>query len=140
MNPAHCVSNALQKTARRVAGVYAEEFRACGLGRSQFPLLETLAAQSEGMATSVLARRLDMDRTTLTRTLGPLEKAALVVRETDALDARIRRVRITPAGLDKLAEGREAWRRAQSRTLGLVGADAWRDLEEDLRRLRRALS
>lgn len=140
LSPAHCISNALQRTARKVAGIYSEELRACGLGRSQFPLLETLAAHERGMTTTRLARRLDMDRTTLTRTLGPLERGGLVLRAVDPGDARVRRVEITEAGRLRLAEGRAAWRRAQARTLERIGADAWRSLEADLQQLRRALS
>jgi DNA-binding MarR family transcriptional regulator len=89
---------------------------------------------------SVLADRLGMDRTTLTRNLGPLEKAGLVTRGRAAGDGRVRLVRITDEGRSRLAEGRIAWRRAQALTLKRFGDDAWRNLETDLRRLRRALS
>lgn len=140
LTPARCVSHALQSTARVVATVYAEELRSCGLGRAQFPLLEALAAAQGGTPTSDLARRLHLDRTTLTRTLTLLEKAGLAARQPDPADGRVRRVTITPAGLSKLQEGRAAWRRAQARTLALIGTDTWRDLETDLRHLRRVLS
>ncbi|MFM8819269.1 MAG: MarR family winged helix-turn-helix transcriptional regulator [Phenylobacterium sp.] len=140
LTPAHCVSHTLQRTARRVSGIYSEELRACGLGRTQFPLLENLAVADVGISTTDLARRLDVDRTTLTRILIPLEKAGLVARRSDSRDARVRMVTITPAGLSKLEEGRAAWRRAQARTLALIGTDTWRDLETDLRQLRRVLS
>lgn len=140
LSPAHCVSHALQKTARRVSAIYSEELRACGLGRAQFPILETLSLSGGSLPTSVLARRLDLDRTTLTRTLGLLEKAGLVVREADARDARVRTVRITDGGRDRLDDGRSAWRRAQARTLERIGSDVWRALEADLQQLRRALS
>jgi DNA-binding MarR family transcriptional regulator len=81
-----------------------------------------------------------MDRTTLTRNLAPLERAGWVVREADPGDARVRRVAITEAGRARLVEGREAWRRAQAMTLERIGAEPWRLLEDDLRRVRKALS
>jgi DNA-binding MarR family transcriptional regulator len=140
LNPIHCVSHNLQKTARLVAGVYAEELRRCGLSRGQFPILQHLEASGGGVAMSVLAQGLYMDRTTLTRNLSPLERAGLVVREADPGDARVRRVAITEAGRARLVAGREAWRRAQAMTLERIGADAWRLLEVDLRRVRKALS
>ena len=140
LDPAHCVSHALQRTARRVAGVYANELRACGLSPGQFPLLQALSAAGGGATMSVLADRLGMDRTTLTRNLGPLEKAGLVTRSRDVGDARLRRIQITEMGQVRLAEGRIAWRRAQALTLERFGNDAWRALETDLRSLRRALS
>jgi len=140
LDPLHCVSHALQRTARKVSGLYADELRTCGLSPGQFPLLQTLASTGGAATMSVLADHLGMDRTTLTRNLGPLEKAGLVVRGRDAADGRLRRVRITEAGRGRLAEGRVAWARAQARTLERFGDDAWRALETDLRRLRRALS
>lgn len=140
LNPAHCVSHNLQKTARVVAGVYAGELRSCGLSRGQFPILQQLGASAGGVAMSALAQRLYMDRTTLTRNLSPLERAGLVVREADPGDARVRRVMITEAGRSRLVEGRKAWRRAQAMTLERIGADSWRRLENDLRRVRKALS
>lgn len=139
LDPAHCVSHALQRTARRVAGVYADELRTCGLSPGQFPLLQTLAASGGGATMSVLADSLGMDRTTLTRNLGPLEKAGLISRDRDPGDGRLRRVQLTEEGQSRLAEGRIAWRRAQALTLERFGDDAWRALETDLRRLRRAL-
>ena len=140
LDPAHCVSHALQRTARTVAGIYADELRTCGLSPGQFPLLQTLAASGGGATISVLADALGMDRTTLTRNLGPLEKAGLVVRGRDPGDGRLRRVQLTEQGRGRLAEGRIAWRRAQSRTLDRIGVDAWRDLEAGLQNLRRALA
>lgn len=140
LNPVHCVSHNLQKTARLVAGVYAGELRSCGLSRGQFPILQLLEASGGGVAMSALAQRLYMDRTTLTRNLAPLERAGLVVREADPDDARVRRVTISEAGRSRLAEGREAWRRAQAMTLERIGADSWKLLEDDLRRIRKALS
>ena len=140
LNPIHCVSHNLQKTARVVAGVYAGELRSCGLSRGQFPILQQLEASAGGVAMSALAQRLYMDRTTLTRNLSPLEKAGLVVRDSDPDDARVRRVMITEAGRSRLDEGRKAWSRAQAMTLERIGADSWRRLEDDLRRVRKALS
>lgn len=140
LNPVHCVSHNLQKTARLVAGVYAGELRSCGLRRGQFTVLQLLDASGGGVSLSALAQSLYMDRTTLTRNLGPLERAGLVVREADPGDARVRRVVITEAGRARLVEGRRAWARAQARTLEHIGDDAWRRLENDLRQVRRALS
>ena len=140
LDPVHCVSHALHRTARRVAGIYADELRTCGLSPGQFPLLQTLAAGGGEATMSELADRLGLDRTTLTRNLGPLEKGGLITRGRDDADARLRRVRLTEEGRDRLAKGQAAWRRAQALTLERFGDDAWRALEADLQRLRRALS
>lgn len=140
LTPTHCISFALQRTARRVASVYAEELRTCGLGRSQFPILEVLAASRNGETTTDLAHQLEMDRTTLTRVLGPLEKGRLVSRQVDPEDARVRRIMITDSGVETLKSARAAWLRAQARTLDQIGVETWRALSDDLKRLRRAVS
>lgn len=137
--PAHCVSHNLQKTARAVARIYAEEMRASGLTRGQFPILESLAAVKV-VPLSVLARRLYLDRTTLTRNLTPLEREGLVLRPPDPQDARVRHIAISPEGRRKLRAARRGWLRAQKRVLDLIGADAWRSLESTLQGLRRAVS
>lgn len=139
LTPAHCVSHSLQKTARAVARIYAEEMRPSGLTRGQFPILETLATVKV-IPLSLLARRLYLDRTTLTRNLTPLERDGLVLRPPDPLDARVRQVAISSAGRRKLRAARRGWVRAQTRVLDTIGADAWRGLETTLRGLRRAVS
>lgn len=139
LTPAHCVSHNLQKTARAVARIYAEEMRASGLTRGQFPILESLATVKM-VSPSVLARRLYLDRTTLTRNLTPLEREGLVLRPPDPMDARVRHVAISLAGRRKLRVARRGWLRAQRRVLDLIGADAWRSLESTLQGLRRAAS
>jgi DNA-binding MarR family transcriptional regulator len=136
LDPAHCVSNNLHKTARAVSRVYAEAMRPAGLARSQFAVLGHLA-DAGPLSVSELAGRLYMERTTLTRNLNPLVQAGLVVRQPAADDARVKLVAITAAGRDKLDEARGYWRIAQARMLEQFGEDAWRDLEGSLRALRR---
>jgi DNA-binding MarR family transcriptional regulator len=136
LDPSHCVSNNLHKTARAVSRVYAEEMRPAGLTRSQFAILETLE-QRGPMAVSDMARRLYMERTTLTRNLKPLEEAGFITRRVDEHDARIKEVAIVPAGRRKLKQARGYWRNAQARMLKLFGEKQWQELEVTLRRLRR---
>jgi DNA-binding MarR family transcriptional regulator len=136
LEPAHCVSNNLQKTARAISRLYAEEMRPSGLTRAQFPMLGYLES-SGPLPMSDLAARLYMDRTTLTRNLKPLEDARLVERPASEGDARVRLVAITPLGRRKLKEARRYWRRAQAKVLKLYGADSWLALEAQLRALRR---
>lgn len=136
LEPGHCVSNNLQKTARAVSRLYAEEMRPSGLTRAQFPMLGYLEAAGP-LPMSDLAARLYMERTTLTRNLRPLEEAGLVERPTATRDARVKLVAITPLGRRKLKEARRYWRRAQTKVLKLFGAEAWLTLESQLRTLRR---
>lgn len=136
LDPAHCISNNLHKTARAVSRIYAEEMRPAGLARSQFAILGHLR-HGGPLRLSELAQRLYMERTTLTRNLRPLEQAGLVERTTLPDDARVKVIVITPEGMDKLAEARRYWRKAQKRLLEQFGPQAWRELESTLRDLRR---
>jgi DNA-binding MarR family transcriptional regulator len=139
LEPAHCVSHNLHKTARAVSRSYAESMRPAGLARSQFAVLGYLD-EAGPLSVSDLAERLYMERTTLTRNLNPLVDAGLVVRQPSVEDARVKLVTITDAGRRKLAEARGDWRDAQARMLERFGEDAWRDLEHTLRHLRRLVS
>ena len=136
LSPRHCVSNNLQKTARAVSRLYAEEMRPAGLTRAQFPILSMLGTLG-ALPVSTLADRLYMERTTLTRHLKPLEDAALVDRPRSPDDARIRLISITDAGRQKLEEARALWTHAQTRMIERFGADEWQALEDTLRTLRR---
>jgi len=136
LEPGHCVSSNLHKTARAVSRVYAEEMRPAGLARSQVSILNLLEHQGP-LALSDLARRLYMERTTLSRNLRPLERTGLVARGDYPGDARVKLMAITTEGRARLEQARVHWRRAQRRLLELFGEDAWRDLEATLRDLRR---
>lgn len=138
LDPSHCVSNSLHKTARAVSRVYAEEMRPSGLARSQFAILGNLEHAGR-LALSDLADRLYMDRTTLTRNLKPLEQAGLVLRRPSSDDARVRLVEITADGRRKLRQARGYWRKAQARVLKLFGQQRWSELESNLRDLRRVV-
>ena len=136
LDPARCVSNNLHKTARAVTRIYAEEMRPAGLARSQFAILNLLDHDG-ALALSALARRLYMDRTTLTRNLRPLERDGLVARAGDPADRRVTLAQITVAGRERLEVARGYWRQAQARVLERFGEAAWRELEATLRDLRR---
>jgi DNA-binding MarR family transcriptional regulator len=138
LQPGHCVSNNLQKTARAVSRVYTEEMRPSGLTRAQFPMLGYLDAVGP-LPMSELANRLYLERTTLTRNLRPLESAGFIERPADPVDARVRLVAITPLGRRKLREARRYWRKAQARILKRYGAEEWLALEASLRTLRRLI-
>ena len=65
------------------------------------------------MAMTPLASRLGMDRTTLTRTLKPLEQRGLIKFEDDKKDQRIRNIVITPQGIEAALAALPRWEKAQ---------------------------
>jgi DNA-binding MarR family transcriptional regulator len=121
--PQGCTCARLRRLTRRVTAVYDHELAAAGLRVSQFSLLAVLRGQAgeQGMPVSNLAAHLDMDRSTLTRSLRPLIVQGWAALQTDASDARVRRALITDAGQAALAAARPHWRRAQDQINGTLG-------------------
>jgi DNA-binding MarR family transcriptional regulator len=69
-----------------------------------------------------LAKRLETDRTKLTRSLERLERDGLVSIGPDPEDTRIRAIAITEAGLQKLVEACPLWMAAQNEMANALGA------------------
>jgi DNA-binding MarR family transcriptional regulator len=106
---------------------YERAFRGSGLRGTQFTLLAALT-QTGPLPVSRLARQTGLERTTLTRNLGLLEKKGFVrVRATEA-DQRIRRVEITPAGRRAAEKGLAAWQRSQAGVAAILQTYNLRDL------------
>ncbi|HZV79611.1 MAG TPA: MarR family winged helix-turn-helix transcriptional regulator [Candidatus Binatus sp.] len=115
----NCVCLCVRRTARAVTRSYDRGLSEAGLNSSQFAVLAALAAGAQTM--SSLADHLVMDRTTLTRNLGPLIRSGLVgVRR--GRDARTRVVEITVNGTRKLKNALPLWRSAQRMTVAAVGS------------------
>ncbi|HYF59899.1 MAG TPA: MarR family winged helix-turn-helix transcriptional regulator [Burkholderiaceae bacterium] len=122
--PAGCTCARLRRLTRRVSALYDRELAAVGLRVGQYSILMTLrhAAGAAGLGLGEAAERLDMDRTTLTRTLRPLADAGWVEIGVDPDDARQRRLRLTADGGARLDAARPHWRRAQLEVERLLGA------------------
>lgn len=117
-----CTCSKLRRLTRRVTAVYDRALAAAGMRVTQYSLLANLRGL-DGVSMSDLAERLDMDRTTLTRNLGPLLAAGWVRVEPSPEDARRRDVRLTAAGEAQWRAARALWRRAQDDVKSAIGAD-----------------
>lgn len=84
-----------------------------GLKHTQFSLLAILS-RGEQKSISLLADLLGLKRTSLTRTLRPLENVKLVERADEGY-RRQKMIRITAAGLEKYRQSLPLWRKAQAR-------------------------
>ena len=121
-----CACNELRKATRTVTRLYDEALKPAGLRVTQYALLSSLRADT-GTPVSRLAEQLEMDRTTLSRNLVPLERRGLVAIEAGP-DARSRLVSITPAGIERVTCARPYWRAAQASIVERLGADETKDL------------
>ena len=72
-----CTCYRLRQTARLVSRTYDSFLAPCGISIGQFGMLATLAAMN-GESISKLADALQMERTTLSRNLLPLERLGYV--------------------------------------------------------------
>jgi len=125
-----CTVFRLRKLTRRVTQHYDARLASVGLRVTQYSLLSTLIHNPQ-MTMSDLAQKLEMDRTTLTRNLRPLESARYV--ETLAgVDARTRVVAVTDKGRNIWNEARPLWRRAQNDVNTALGHQAVAELHASL--------
>jgi DNA-binding MarR family transcriptional regulator len=114
-----CMCLHVQRAARAVARRYDEALRPAGITNGQYSLMMVLNAE-EAPSMQVISSVLDMDRTTVTANLKPLERRGLVKVMVDAEDRRSRRIALTPAGRKVLAKAVPLWRRCQAAVEKLV--------------------
>jgi DNA-binding MarR family transcriptional regulator len=127
-----CICRRARRTTRQLTQVYDKALEPSGLTANQFDLLTNLfgAALTDGksLPIGVLATRMGMHPTTLTRDLRPLIAKGFVTDGRDPRDGRIRAVRITGRGRDKLRKAVPFWRNAQRKIEGTLGVEASRAL------------
>lgn len=127
---AECLGFSIRKAARVASQVYDDALAPAGLRGTQFSLLNALALTG-GATITELARALVMDRTTLTRNLGPLRKEGLV-EVVRGEDRRQKTVALTAAGRKRLDQALPLWRDAQNALLSAMGEQRAERLRNDL--------
>src|SRR5512138_1036894 len=105
-----CTASNLRRAARAISGLYDARLEPVGLRGTQFSLLVALGLSGEPPVTA-LAERLGLDRTTMTRNLGPLVRNGLI-EDTAAEDRRMRRVKLTAKGRRTLERALPLWEAA----------------------------
>ncbi|MEO1328950.1 MAG: MarR family winged helix-turn-helix transcriptional regulator [Pseudomonadota bacterium] len=132
-----CAGLRTRAAARRITRHYDDALRPVGLTLGQFVLLVAIELSEPDTLTD-LADKLDMDRTTLTRNLRPLEKAGLV--ETAREEGRRNHgVRLTDAGRTAFTAAMPLWRAAQSQLETRLGEDGWSLARQSLETIARKL-
>jgi DNA-binding MarR family transcriptional regulator len=116
----HCF--AARKAARRISRLYDSLLQQTGLRITQFLILAVLA--DVGSATvNGLGEHLDLERTAMGKTLGPLERDGLVRIAPSPTDGRARDVTLTREGRRAFAEAKPLWQEAQRRLAALNGEE-----------------
>lgn len=111
--------------------MYDELLRPTGLTIGQFSVLAALY-YAPSMPLLKLAKRLEMDRTTLTRSLAILERDGLVSITLDPEDNRVRCVTMTDAGLARLTEAYPLWTKAHEELSRALGSRELKDFRQSL--------
>ena len=84
----------------------------------------------QGEAYGRLADLLVMDRTSLYRTLGPIERHGWVA--IGDAQGRAKQAALTPAGRAKMESATASWEACQDEIVGAIGAGQWEALAAQL--------
>jgi DNA-binding MarR family transcriptional regulator len=95
-----------------VTQFYDQHLASTGLRTTQFSILAKLKRLGP-MTINALARELVMDRTTLGRTMLPLERDGLIAIRDGTIDRRSKELTLTKAGVDRLQRAAKLWVEAQ---------------------------
>ena len=111
MLPCHCL--ALRRATRAVSNLYDAALAPAGLTVAQFAMLQQLRALGP-VNISHAARAMQLDRTTLGRNLGPLERDAMIRIASSETDGRQRVIELTDRGRQAMRDAIPAWKSAQA--------------------------
>jgi len=128
-----CACFNLRKAARIVTQLYDDALRPTGLRATQTPILATLFAHAP-LTVAELSERTALDRTTMTRSLKPLERDGLI-RSRPGGDRRVRELLLTPRGKRVLKKAYPIWLAVQERVRRRVGASGMDELVGGARRV-----
>lgn len=108
-----CNCYSLRRAARTVTRQYAEIMRDTGLQATQYSILAMLS-DGERLSISELADDLGLERTSMSRTLRPMEREGLVALSSEGF-RRKRAIEVTAAGFSRYQQCLPLWRTAQAR-------------------------
>ncbi len=123
---AECACLNIRKASRFITSLYDEYLRPVGLRATQLSLLIALE-QGGSVTITSLSKFFQMDRTTLSRDLKPLERQGWVLI-TEGEDRRKRFITLTPDGQDLLKRALPLWEQAQIRIRDYMGEDRYKGL------------
>ncbi len=117
----NCVCFNLRSTSRALTQFFGSKLNRHGLLPTQTPILSALTARPDA-SMAELSEWLRMERTTLVRNLGPLERDGLVKLSGKGRGGKVT-VEITPKGKSALAKLMPAWRAAQQAAVKTLGEE-----------------
>ena len=125
-----CMCHKARMAARVVTRAYDDALRPTGLRATQVSVLAAVGARG-ALSIKSLADTLQMERSTLTRNLRPLEKRGYVELAAERR-YRSRVLTLTSAGRAALVTALPLWEGAQRKLKGRVGQHRWPTVQDGL--------
>jgi DNA-binding MarR family transcriptional regulator len=121
-----CACSQVRRLARKLSSLYDTFLSPEDLTITQYSLLENIERAGQ-LSHTVLAHKLGMERTTLTRNLSPLTRAKWVTAATGK-DRRQHLLQLTAAGRRKLVRSLPLWEEAQRQFISQIGTESLQEL------------
>jgi DNA-binding MarR family transcriptional regulator len=121
-----CACSQVRRLARKLSSLYDTRLSPEDLTITQYSLLANIERAGQ-LSHAVLAEKVGMDRTTLTRNLRPLTGAKWVTAATGE-DRRQHLLQLTAAGRRKLLRSLPLWEEAQGQFLSRFGTESLQEL------------
>jgi DNA-binding MarR family transcriptional regulator len=121
-----CMCANIRRAARAITQRYEEALRPLGLTITQFTILQALSLAGD-ITQGRLGEILAMDSTTLTRTLGVMNRQGWIAKIYGA-DRRERRLRLTRIGKSEFNRAVPHWQKSQEKLRVQLGKEHWDDL------------
>jgi DNA-binding MarR family transcriptional regulator len=121
-----CACSQVRRVARKLSSLYDTLLSPEGLTITQYSLLANIERAGQ-LSHTVLAEKVGMERTTLTRNLRPLTGAKWVAAATGQ-DRRQHLLQLTAAGRRKLLRSLPLWEEAQRQFLSQIGSESLQEL------------
>jgi DNA-binding MarR family transcriptional regulator len=119
---ANCIATRIRQLSRIITRVYDDALRPLGITVSQFTLLSQLAQQN-GVSAVEIGVTLDIEKSTLSRSLERLLALGLILTDPPA-GRRGRGLHLTPKGQALIKEAYPVWHGAQQTAVRVMGPDS----------------
>ena len=125
-----CAAGTLRRATRSIARVYDARLAPAGLTNTQFSILRAIEGSDGPVRLADLADELVFERTSLYRTLEPLERDGLVV--LGKASHRASQVALTAKGRRRIEKALPLWIAAQEEFVTCFGRGAWNEVAAKL--------
>ncbi len=129
-----CICATLRQVSRVVTQAYDTALRPLGMTAMQFNLLMVVRAVGEARI-SQLAEWMDLDQTTVTRSMKLVEGAGWV-EAVETEDRRVRSFRMTESGNALLGKAEKRWNAVQQELLAGIGEKDWKTARKMLAKIK----